>query len=86
MEELLSAWRGKVYDCQPLQRIPLLQAMEEAWEDIDQGTCQTWIHYLRPYFPRCLAQDNIECDVEKNLWQDPRKTQDLTKSFSVLFC
>nr|XP_023994659.1 uncharacterized protein LOC112071435 [Salvelinus alpinus] len=72
--EFFSAWRWKVYDRQPHQRIPLLQAMEEACGDIDQGSCQAWIRDSRRYFPRCLAQDNIACDVDEpaghNTWGD----------------
>lgn len=34
-EEILSVWCWKVYDYQPHQRMPLLQAIEEACVDID---------------------------------------------------
>ncbi|KAM9399517.1 uncharacterized protein ACWYII_031651 isoform 1-T1 [Salvelinus alpinus] len=77
IEEFFSAWRWKVYDRQPHQRIPLLQAMEEACGDIDQGSCQAWIRDSRRYFPRCLAQDNIACDVDEVLWPDPQRRRDL---------
>ncbi|XP_027132846.1 uncharacterized protein LOC113747943 [Larimichthys crocea] len=55
IEEFFSAWRWKVYDRHPHQRIALLQAMEEACGDIDQVSCQAWIRHSRRYFPRCLA-------------------------------
>lgn len=77
IEEFFSAWRWKVYDRQPHQRIPLLQAMEEACGDIDQGSCQAWIQHSRRYFPRCLAQDNIACDVDEVLWPDPQRRRDV---------
>ncbi|XP_052341208.1 uncharacterized protein LOC118363001 isoform X1 [Oncorhynchus keta] len=77
IEEFFSAWRWKVYDRQPHQRIPLLQAMEEACGDIDQGSCHAWIRDSRRYFPRCLAQDNITCDVDEVLWPDPQRRRDL---------
>ena len=38
IEELFSACRWKVYDCQPHARLPLLKAMEEACGDIEVGS------------------------------------------------
>ena len=35
IEELFSACRSKVYDRQPYERLTLLEAMEEACDDID---------------------------------------------------
>ena len=46
-------------DCQPHQRIPILQAMEEACGDMNEGACQGWIRYFRHYFPYCLGRENI---------------------------
>ena len=40
IEEFLSAWRWKVYDRQPHDRLPLLQVMEEACGDIEVGSVQ----------------------------------------------
>ncbi|KAK0148651.1 hypothetical protein N1851_011019 [Merluccius polli] len=45
--ESYPAWRWKVYDGQPHQRIALLQAMGEACGDTDQGSCQAWIRHSR---------------------------------------
>eukprot|EP00063_Salmo_salar_P061727 XP_014036562.1 PREDICTED: uncharacterized protein LOC106590264 [Salmo salar] len=42
IEELFSAWRWKMYDRQPHQRIPLLQAIDEACGDIDQAPGDTF--------------------------------------------
>ncbi|XP_062869513.1 uncharacterized protein LOC134331906 isoform X2 [Trichomycterus rosablanca] len=76
IEEFFSAWRWKVYDRLPHQRIPLLQAMEEACGNIDEGACQGWIHHSRRYFPSCLAKEDIACDVDELLWPDPDRRQD----------
>nr|XP_033957174.1 uncharacterized protein LOC117460062 [Pseudochaenichthys georgianus] len=35
IEEFFSAWRWKVYDRRPYERMPLLQAMEEACDDVN---------------------------------------------------
>ncbi|KAI2645112.1 Translation initiation factor IF-2 [Labeo rohita] len=61
IEEFFSAWRWKVYDRHPHQRMALLQAMEEACGDIDQASCQAWIRHSRRYFPQCLGLEDIAC-------------------------
>lgn len=76
IEELFSAWRWKVYDRQPFVRMPLVQAMEEACDEIDVGAIQGWIRHSRRFFPRCLARGDITCDVEEALWPDPAVQQD----------
>ncbi|KAL0154437.1 hypothetical protein M9458_050259 [Cirrhinus mrigala] len=77
VEEFFSAWRWKVYDRHPHQRIALLQAMEEACGDIDQASCQAWIRHSRRYFPRCLGLEDIACDVDEILWPDPERRHDV---------
>jgi len=32
------------------------------------GHCQGWIRHARRFFPRCIALDDIRCDVDENLW------------------
>ncbi|XP_049319442.1 uncharacterized protein LOC125780972 [Astyanax mexicanus] len=76
IEEFFSAWRWKVYDRQPFVRMPLLQAMEEACDEIDVGAIQGWIRHSRRFFPQCLAKDNIACDVDVALWPDPAVRQE----------
>ncbi|XDV47331.1 hypothetical protein PO909_016999 [Leuciscus waleckii] len=71
IEEFFSAWRWKVYDRQPHACMTLLQAMEEACGDIEVGSIQGWIRHTRRYFPRCLAREDIACDVDEVLWPDP---------------
>ncbi|XP_045555739.1 uncharacterized protein [Salmo salar] len=60
IEELFSAWRWKVYDRQPFVRMPLVQAMEEACDEIDVGAIQGWIRHSRRFFPRCLYHNTEE--------------------------
>lgn len=76
IEEFFSTWRWKVYDRQPYARMPLLQAMEEACGDIDAASVQGWMRHSRRFFPRCLARDNIACDVDEVLWPDPARRRD----------
>ncbi|KAK0151031.1 hypothetical protein N1851_007823 [Merluccius polli] len=76
IEEFFSAWRWKVYDRQPHVRIPLMQGMEEACDEIAVGAIQGWIRHSRRFFPRCLARENIACDVDEALWPDPAVRQD----------
>ncbi|KAI7813361.1 hypothetical protein IRJ41_016689, partial [Triplophysa rosa] len=76
IEEFFSAWRWKVYDRNPYTRENLLQAMELACGDIDVQSCQGWIHHTRGFFARCLARDNIACNVDEVLWPDPAQRHD----------
>jgi hypothetical protein len=65
-----------VYDRQPYARMPLLQAMEEACGDREVASVQSWIRHARRYFPRCLARENVSCDVDEALWPDPGRKRD----------
>ncbi len=76
IEEFFSAWRWKVYDQNPYERANLLQAMEEACGDIAIESIQGWIRHSRAYFPRCLARENIYCDVDEGMWPDPAQRRD----------
>ncbi|XP_041947824.1 uncharacterized protein LOC121708924 [Alosa sapidissima] len=76
IEEFFSTWRWRVYDRRPYARIPLLQAMEEACGDIDAVSIQGWMRHARRFFPRCLARENIACDVDEVLWPDPARRRD----------
>ena len=60
-----------MYEGQPHAHMPLLQAIEEAHRVIEVGSVQGWIRYARRYFPRCLARDDIACDVNEVMWPDP---------------
>ncbi len=55
IEELFSAWRWKVYDLWPYVQIALIQAMEEACDQIEAASIQGWIRHSKIFFPRCLA-------------------------------
>ncbi|XP_062322268.1 uncharacterized protein LOC134023930 [Osmerus eperlanus] len=76
IEEFFSAWRWKVYERNPQAQMPLIQAMEEACGNIAPEAFQGWIRHTRRYFPRCLARENIACDVDEVLWPDRIRRQD----------
>ncbi|XP_045915472.1 uncharacterized protein LOC123977049 isoform X2 [Micropterus dolomieu] len=46
-EEFFSAWRWKVHDRHPHEQVTLLQAMDDACNDITADQCQAWIRYAR---------------------------------------
>ncbi|XP_041102761.1 uncharacterized protein LOC121314041 [Polyodon spathula] len=75
-EEFFSARRWKVHDCHPLPCMPLLQAMEDACGEVDVEAFGGWIRHSRRFFPRCLARDNIACDVDEVLWPDQNRRRD----------
>ncbi|XP_046698560.1 uncharacterized protein LOC124381187 [Silurus meridionalis] len=76
IEEFFSSWRWKVYDRQPYTREDLLRAMELACVDIPVEAFQGWIRHSRAFFPRCLARDNIACDVDEVMWPDAAQRHD----------
>ncbi len=76
IEEFFSAWRWKVYDLRPYHRVPLIQAMEQARDHIEAASVQGWIRHTRRFFQRCLANEDIACDVDEILWPDPARRRD----------
>lgn len=76
IEEFFSSWRWKVYGRQPYTRVNLLQAMGLACGDIGVEACQARIRHARVFFPRCLARQNVACDVDEVLWPDPVRRHD----------
>ncbi|XP_049331040.1 uncharacterized protein LOC125799111 [Astyanax mexicanus] len=76
IEEFFSAWRWKVFERRPHERVALLQAMEEACDDIHTADCQGWIRHARRFFPRCLARENIAAEVDEVLWPDREQRRD----------
>ncbi len=65
IEDIFSAWRWKVYDRQPLEHATLLQAIDEACDDISEDQCQSWIRHDKS-FPRCMNNNDINCGVDEN--------------------
>ncbi|KAL0184679.1 hypothetical protein M9458_020375, partial [Cirrhinus mrigala] len=49
-------------------RRSLLHAMDAACEDITGDHCRGWLRHSHRFFPRCIARENIRCDVDENLW------------------
>ncbi|KAJ4940174.1 hypothetical protein JOQ06_026483 [Pogonophryne albipinna] len=76
IEEFFSAWRWKVYDHHPHDRMPLLDAMNAGCRDISAESCQGWCRHARRYFPRCLAREDMRCDVDEAMWPDRRQRAD----------
>ncbi|KAK0149398.1 hypothetical protein N1851_009878 [Merluccius polli] len=76
-EEFFSAWRWKVYDQRPYAQMALLAAMDAACDDITVESCRGWIRHSRRYFPRCLAREDIRCDVDENMWPDRQEHVDV---------
>ncbi|XDV41651.1 hypothetical protein PO909_010472 [Leuciscus waleckii] len=76
IEKFFSTWQSKVYDLQPQAQVPLIQAMEDACDQVDAAAVQGWIRHSRRFFPRCLANEDIACDVDEILWPDPARRRD----------
>ncbi|KAK0140191.1 hypothetical protein N1851_022889 [Merluccius polli] len=74
IEEFFSAWQWKVYDLRLQAEVPLIQAMEEACDQMEVPAMQGWIRHSRRFFPRCLANDS---DVDEILWPDPARRRDV---------
>ncbi len=45
-----------------------MDAMDAACQDILAEHCQGWIRHTKRFFPRCLAREDIRCDVDENMW------------------
>ncbi len=61
---------------QSLERATLLQAMDEACDDISVVQCQAWIRHAKSFFPRYMNNDDIHCDVDENLWPNDQDRLD----------
>ncbi|KAL7862608.1 hypothetical protein SRHO_G00115920 [Serrasalmus rhombeus] len=77
IEEFFSAWRWKVYDRQPHTQMTLLAAMDAACEDITAEACRGWIRHSRRSVPRCIAREDIRCDVDENMWPNRQERQEV---------
>ena len=76
IEEFFSAWRWKVYDHRPHDQMSLLDAMDAGCRDISAEDCQGWIRHAKRFYPRCMARDNIRCDVDENMWPNAEDRSD----------
>ena len=59
-----------MYEHRAQDQRSLLHAMDAACEDITGDQCRGWLRHARRFFPRCIARENIRCDVDENLWPD----------------
>ncbi|KAL7849254.1 hypothetical protein SRHO_G00208770 [Serrasalmus rhombeus] len=69
--------RWKVYDRQPHTQMTLLAAMDAACEDITAEACRGWIRHSRRFVPRCIAREDIRCDVDENMWPNRQERQEV---------
>jgi len=77
IEECFSAWRWKVYDRQPHTQMTLLAAMDAACDDVTADAGRGWIRHSKRFFPRCIAREDICCDVDENLWPNRQEHQEV---------
>ncbi len=68
----------------PHTQMALLVAMDAACDDITAESCRGWIRHSRRYFPRCIARDDIRCDVDETMWPDREERLDVNEWFTVL--
>ncbi|XP_060756584.1 uncharacterized protein LOC132867621 [Neoarius graeffei] len=76
IEEFFSAWRWRVYERHIGDQRSLLNAMDAACDDITGDQCRGWLRHSRRFFPRCIARENIRCDVDENLWPNREQRMD----------
>ena len=49
-------------------QIPLIHAMDEGCNHTDAASMQGWICHARIFFPHCLADEDIDYEVNEILW------------------
>lgn len=76
-ESFFSARRWKVYDYQAQDQMSLLDAVNDACEDITCDQCRGWLRHARRFFPWGITRENIRCDVDESLWPDQQERQDV---------
>ncbi len=73
---ILSAWRWKVYDRQTTRPHDSSasngRGMRRHWGGINPRVDSAH----KAIFPRCLAREDIACDVDEVLWPDPNRRRD----------
>ncbi|KAI2646013.1 Highly reducing polyketide synthase ZEA2 [Labeo rohita] len=72
---LVNEW-WKVYDYRPYEQMPLLEAMNAGCLAISAEDCQGWIRHARRHFAQCIARENIQCNVDENLWHNWQERMD----------
>ncbi len=73
-EAFFSTWRWKVYN-RPLTNKSLFCRPWMMCNDVTGDQCQAWVCHAR----RCLANENIYCDEDENLWPNPQDEVDENK-------
>jgi hypothetical protein len=65
-----------VYNHHPRERATLLLAMDDACDDINADQWQPWIWNAKCFYPRCMNNEDINCDVDENLWPNAQDRLD----------
>ncbi|XP_051575674.1 uncharacterized protein LOC127453390 [Myxocyprinus asiaticus] len=76
IEGFFLAWRWKVFDHRLQDQMSLLDPVDAACQDITAEHCQGWIRHGKRFFPRCLAREDIRCDVDENMWPNAEDRAD----------
>ena len=62
----------------------LLAAMDAVCDDITAEACRGWIRHSKRFFPRCIAGEDIRCDVDENLWPNRQERQEVLEDCTVI--
>ncbi len=65
IEEFFSAWRWKVYDLRLQAEVPLIQAMEEACDQMEVAAMQGWIRHSDVSFQGVLLMTTLPAMLMK---------------------
>ncbi len=65
-----------MFDHRPTGQKSLQKAMDAERQDITAEHCQGWSRHTNIFFPRCLAREDIRCDVDENMWPDAEDQAD----------
>ncbi|KAI2660049.1 Insertion element IS630 uncharacterized 39 kDa protein [Labeo rohita] len=66
---------GRYTTCGPMTVCPSFRPWSRH-DQIEAASVQGWIRHSRRFFQRCLANEDIACDVDEILWPDPARWRD----------
>lgn len=78
IEEFSWAWRWKVFDYRPYGCPPNVPTGRN-WCCVPRHhhwTLPGRIRHTKRFFPRCLAREDIRCDVDENMWPNAEDQAD----------
>lgn len=74
-----------MYKHRPHECVALLQAMEEARDDLNTDECQGWLCHARHFSPCCMARENSSADVDDVLRPDQDQSDLFHCSLQLFF-